>query len=305
MNTPTVSVVIPAHNAEKFLPETLCSVLEQTFRSLEVIVVDDGSTDGTAAAARSIDDPRVRVIPQSNHGQAHARNRGLAHATAESIFVAFLDADDTWDRHKLQAQINHLDGHSRAVATGCYMRYISSSGRPFGKTGQVVTQADLKRVAAGQLVPFPISSCLMRKSVVEGLGGFDEEVREVEDLELYSRLARQGDLGCVADVCGSYRLHPGSASMKKRALMSLSVRFVQQRIEAREAGRDLSWEEFIRDYRPSLGEKYHDCVNAWYRSAGLWQLEGRKMKALGYAALAAVANPHYTFPRLYHQLIAR
>lgn len=302
---PEVSVIIPAFNAQRFLLETVNSVLVQTFRRVEVIIVDDGSTDSTLRLARAIVDPGVTVITQPNEGQATARNRGLAAASSASRYVAFVDADDVWDPGKIEAQVAHLEADTEAVAVGCFMRYLSATGKPLGKTGRVVAEEDRLQIAQGLLLPFPISSCLIRKAVVEELGGFDPQLREAEDLELYAGLAQAGKLGCIPEVMGSYRVHPGSASAKKRASMNLFVRFVQQRLAARAAGGDLSWDDFHRNYSLTLGERYRDHVTAWYRSAGLWQLEGRPARAAFFATLAAFASPRYTFPRLYHQFIAR
>ena len=102
MDAPLISCIVPVFNGERYLPETLESVLAQTYRRREIILVDDGSTDGTAAVANSYRG-RIRYIRQPNAGEAAARNRGLSMAGGE--FVAFLDADDVWHPEKLERQI--------------------------------------------------------------------------------------------------------------------------------------------------------------------------------------------------------
>jgi glycosyltransferase involved in cell wall biosynthesis len=102
MSGPLVSVVIPAHNAERFIDEAIDSVLEQAHQRLEVVVVDDGSTDGTAARVRAYGD-QVRYVHQTNAGVGAARNRGLALAAGD--YIAFLDADDVWHPEKLEVEL--------------------------------------------------------------------------------------------------------------------------------------------------------------------------------------------------------
>ncbi len=114
---PTYSVVIPCYNAEPFLRETLESVLAQTLSPLEVIVVDDGSTDDSAAIAKSYGQP-IRVIRQENQGESVARNRGMD--VARGDWIAFLDADDVWKPEKLESQISAVKPGAICILTGIY-----------------------------------------------------------------------------------------------------------------------------------------------------------------------------------------
>jgi len=108
MNTvqPLVSVVIPAFNAVRFLTGSIPSVLAQTWTDFELIVVDDGSTDATAACVQAFDDPRIRLVSQTNRGLAGARNGGIREA--RGTYIAFLDADDLWHPEKLARHVAHL-----------------------------------------------------------------------------------------------------------------------------------------------------------------------------------------------------
>ena len=122
-----VSVIIPAFNAARFLERTIISAQNQTHRNLEIIVVEDGSTDGTqhVAAAMADSDPRIKVIEKSNGGVASARNVGLAQARGE--YVAFLDADDLWHPSKIELQIASLgprDSSNKYVASFVHRRSI-------------------------------------------------------------------------------------------------------------------------------------------------------------------------------------
>ncbi|GJG86374.1 glycosyl transferase [Gemmatimonadetes bacterium T265] len=298
-------VVIPAYNAARYLGEAARSALAQTHAALELVVVDDGSTDDTLAVARALDDRRVRVLHVPNGGRARARNLGVA-AARPSAYVAFLDADDVWDADKLATQLAWLAAHPDAAGVGSFMRYISSTGRVLGETGQEIDDAAHALVARAELAPFPVSSCLVvRRAAFDTLGGFDPALREAEDLEFMARLARLGRVRCVPRVLGSYRIHPESAMARRRLLVNQYARFVRQRLGVRDAGGELTWEAFAAAYRPGWRERWRDRAEVWYRSAALWHGEGRRWRALRFGALAAAAAPWYTLRRVYRQRFAR
>lgn len=297
-------VLIPARDAERYLRDAADSVLRQSMAELELIIIDDGSTDRTLAIARALRDERVRVLTGPNRGRAHARNVGFAMA-APSPYIALLDADDLWDADKLAVQLDFLDRNPSVQAVGCFMRYIASSGRVLGQTGQTIDAADLRRIARGELAPFPISSCLVvRREAYAAVGGFDASLLEAEDLDFLARIARRGSIACIPDVLGSYRIHPESAMARHRIRVNTYARFVRRRLAADDVGQTLTWDQFSAAYRPTWRERSQDRRECWYRSAALWYGEGRPLRALGYAALAALAAPSYTLRRLYRQRIA-
>lgn len=301
----SVCVVIPAHNAARYLGEAAGSVFAQTHAALELVVVDDGSTDETLAVARALGDPRVRVLTGPNAGRAHARNLGVA-AAHPSAFVAFLDADDVWDRDKLATQLAWLAAHPDAAGVGSFMRYVSSAGRVLGETGREIDAAAHALIARAELAPFPVSSCLViRRAAFDAVGGFDPVLREAEDLEFLAQLARRGRVGCVPRVLGSYRIHPESAMARRRLVVNQYARFIRQRLRVRDAGGDLAWEAFAAAYRPDWRERWRDQAELWYRSAALWHGEGRRWRALRFGALAVAAAPRYTLRRLYRQRFVR
>jgi glycosyltransferase involved in cell wall biosynthesis len=301
---PRVTVVVPAYNCEAFLVPAGRSVLMQGMDALHLVIVDDGSTDRTPwiATAFAEEDPRVRVLRQENGGTARARNVGCA-ASPLSPYVAFLDADDSWDPTKLQVQLAFLDSAPHIVGVGSYMRYVSSTGRILGRTGQEVSPEDVDRVARAELLPFPISSLVLRRTALDQTGPFDESFRHpgAEDLEFYSRLARCGPIACIPTVLGSYRIHPGSAMARERLRINREARFVRHRLAARDAGGDLSWEAFLGAYRPTWRERRQDLVEVLYRTAGLSLAENRRLRALCYGALATLIDPWYTLRRVRHQ----
>lgn len=297
-----VIVVIPAFNAERFLPQAVSSALGQTVSDLQVVIVDDGSTDDTPGIARSIRDERVVVITIPNGGPARARNAGLA-AAKPSPYVAFLDADDAWDRTKLEEQLAYMATHPDVAAVGSFMRYISSTGKVLGETGQVIGDDGQQQIARGECYPFHTSSMVVRRSAFVAAGGFDEGHRFVgsEDVDLYARIVRQGSMMCLPKVLGSYRIHPDSLMARNRRRINMEARFVRRRIVLEEAGEHLTWEHFAASYGRTWRERRQDALEEVYRSAALCYGEGRILLALAYGALALCMSPAYTVRRVYRQ----
>lgn len=126
MDSPVVSVIVPVFNAGDVLAETINSVLEQTFGSFELILVNDGSTDHSASICKSFTDPRIRYLSQENAGVSHARNAGLA--LARGRFIGFLDADDLWHREKIAAHVAHFEAKSDVGVSYSSCQFIDQSG---------------------------------------------------------------------------------------------------------------------------------------------------------------------------------
>jgi O-antigen biosynthesis protein len=193
---PTVSVVIPTYNRAALLPRALRSVLAQTHRDLEVLVVDDGSTDDTASVVAEAGDTRVRYIRQPrNAGVAAARNRGLRES--RGTFVAFLDSDDEWRPEKLEMQLALFDSHSDETAlvyTGVEnvrTDGTSSIDHPRDR-GDVYT-----RMLAVNVIHGGGSNVLIRRSVVATAGFFHESLPAIEDYEYWLRITRFFRVDCV------------------------------------------------------------------------------------------------------------
>lgn len=177
---PLVSVVIPVFNGERFLREAVESVLAQKYSPLEIIMVDDGSTDGTADVARSLSET-VRYLHQSNQGPAAARNRGIEHA--QGSLIAFADADDLWPEDKLALQLPYL---MRDPAAEIVM----------GRIQQVLLSETGAENFAEPAFSVNLGSAIIRKSVFERVGLFDETMRYSEDVDWFMR-AREGRAAIV------------------------------------------------------------------------------------------------------------
>jgi glycosyltransferase involved in cell wall biosynthesis/peptidoglycan/xylan/chitin deacetylase (PgdA/CDA1 family) len=216
---PLVTVVVPAYNAEKTIDETLRSVRAQTYRRLEILVVDDGSTDRTAArvVAHARTDPRVRLIQQLNAGVAAARNRGIAEADAD--FIAPIDADDVWMPTKIEKQMAAM--LSRGPRCGLVYTWQNT----IDERGQVIAPRRrwdvegyvLPRMLFGNLVGGG-SPALMRRHAIVEAGGYDSSLRErgaqgCEDCKLYLQISERYEFAVIREFLTGYRLLPQAMSM--------------------------------------------------------------------------------------------
>jgi glycosyltransferase involved in cell wall biosynthesis len=190
--TPMITVITPAYNAMRFLPQTVASVLAQTFQDCELLIVDDGSTDGTLDAARALaqTDGRVRVVTQSNRGAAAARNLAMRHARGE--FFAFLDSDDLWLPSFLAAQMAVFEQYPDAdIVTGnAYNLNGPLDGRPLNPH-----MGECRRLSLLDIIENEEIMCIMsvfRRSVYERIGGLNETLQNSEDYEFWLRAARAG-----------------------------------------------------------------------------------------------------------------
>jgi len=192
---PLVSVVCPTYNGARFIEPGLESVFAQSYRPIEVIVVDDGSTDATPKIIKSYGE--VSYLRQANRGPSSARNHGVRVARGE--YIAFLDLDDLWTREKLSDQVALLEAYQAAGLCFSDMRLFSEGGREeltmFQKYGLGANYFGHEwRVdrAVAKLVTMnfiPTSSVVARKSTLTQVGGFDEQFRKSEDWDLWLRMA--------------------------------------------------------------------------------------------------------------------
>src|SRR5574337_57403 len=194
--TPAVSVVIPAYNAAWCVRRAVDSVLAQTFTDFELLVVDDGSTDDTAAVLNTYGD-RLRIVSKPNGGLSSARNAGID--AARGRYVAFLDADDGWLPEKLERQVALMDANPALVFCSTAARIESPDGEVLGEwacgpsplpTLEAIFATNAHVAGSG-------SAVLARRDAFARTGGFDENLRSLEDIDMWMRLAAIGPYACV------------------------------------------------------------------------------------------------------------
>jgi glycosyltransferase involved in cell wall biosynthesis len=214
---PIASVVMPAYNTASWVHEAIQSVVSQTFTDWELVVVDDGSTDGTGDVTLSIKDGRIRIIRQNHLGTAAARNAAIEATSGQ--YVAFLDSDDLWLPTMLEQHVRVLDHRPEVDLAFCWSAIIDEAG---------VTTRHMLKAAAGPtsfediLTTGAISngSCVVvRRQALEGAGPFDTNLRAATDFDMWLRIAllRADNVWCVPEALTKYRRRMGQATKDWRA----------------------------------------------------------------------------------------
>ncbi len=201
-----------AHNAAGTIGAAVESVMRQTLSDWELIVVDDGSTDGTGAVLAGIIDARVLVLRQERGGPSAARNRALAVARGE--FVAPIDADDIWLPRKLELQVAAMERVADAAVAYGWTDFVDEDLRPLHGDGRAVFEGRVLEELLRKNFVACGSNTLMRRTAVMDLGGFDETLQAAEDWELHTRLAARYSFAVVPEVVVWYRRSPQSLSTR-------------------------------------------------------------------------------------------
>ena len=199
-----VSVIIPTYNQSHYLAEAIQSILDQTFKDFEIVVVDDGSTDDTRVVALSFDHPQVRYQYRENGGLSAARNTGILCSQGE--FLSFLDSDDLFAANNLELLAGKLKSDPRLGLVAGQTIVIDENGRFLNEKFASPPPDDLSRLLNWN--PIQVCSVMVRRSWQERAGLFDESLRAYEDWDMWLRLARLGcRMGWVDEPVSLYRFH--------------------------------------------------------------------------------------------------
>jgi cellulose synthase/poly-beta-1,6-N-acetylglucosamine synthase-like glycosyltransferase len=227
---PDISVVTPLYNKENVLPATLASVLGQSFRQFEFIVVDDGSTDEGGSLVNSLADPRVRLIRQTNQGSSAARNRGILEARGK--WVAFIDADDLWAPDHLETLVSAV-GEPGLIGAFSNFKH-ESNGRlavPAGVPSQRVDDYFSFALAANGYAMSSSSVLLETRRLIDA-GLFPVGTPVGEDTDMWCRLAMQGSFLYVANPSATYRDNIESSSLARHLKQEVPYPVCAQRLNA-------------------------------------------------------------------------
>lgn len=232
---PKVSVVIGAYNAEKYIAETLESVLTQTVTDYEIIVVDDGSTDHTATVVEEYvkKHPGFKFFRKTNGGSSTARNYGLK--AAEGEWIAFLDADDLWSTDKLEKQLEYAASHPG-------VDLVFTNAAIFGerKKAELYVRPDERHIKQNDMFQrlllrnfVPFSSILVRKKAVEALGNFDEKILGSEDHDLLLRMAQNFKLAYLDGAYVRYRVSENNKSSNQERRFRTTLALAEKHFDPR------------------------------------------------------------------------
>lgn len=284
---PTVSVVMPVYQAADFLAEAIESILAQTYPDLELIAVDDGSTDasGEILERYAKRDPRLIVRRQRHEGVISARNAGLSLARAP--WVACMDADDVSLPDRLARQVSALAARPEVVCIGGGFDVIDAKHRLLNRVMPPCEHAAILAMALLGRSPICGSNAMFRRREVLEIGGYDEAAGLVEDLDLWLRLGEIGHLANLPDVISRVRFHDASQSATQQERQLDAIHEVVNR--ARERRGIAERIERPAPWRPlATRRSRHEFAVGWAHSA--WRM-GERRTALAYALRALRFDP--------------
>jgi len=228
---PIVSVVIPTYQYAGFVGEAIDSVLAQTYTDYELILVDDGSTDGTREVVAAAYGNQIKYIYQDNRGLAAARNTGIRASKGE--YLSFIDADDVWLPNKLELEVEFLDTHPSVSMVCSNYTYFGSRGRQ-KKTGfegvPLAFGYGQKEIFFHN--PISASAVLIKKLCFEKVGDFDESMIQCEDLDMWLRIAAHFEIDYINTPLSKYRFHERNMHLKPegciRGFRTMRIKWIQK-----------------------------------------------------------------------------
>ncbi|NEO89375.1 MAG: glycosyltransferase [Moorea sp. SIO3G5] len=227
---PTISVIVPVYNGEKTILETIQSIQAQTFSDFELIVINDGSTDGTLDVISTVNDHRLKVFSYENGGLPVARNRGIRRSTGE--FITFIDADDLWKPDKLELQLAALQKNPEAGVAYSWTAFIDENSKflfawqPLYWEGNVYPQLLIRNfISSG-------SNIMVKRKYIEAAGEFDPSLKSVEDWDYYLRLAALCHFALVPKYQILYRRSSQSMTSKVDVMEKANLIVIERAFKA-------------------------------------------------------------------------
>jgi glycosyltransferase involved in cell wall biosynthesis len=278
----TVSVVIPVYNGEKTIRETIESILNQTFKDFELIIINDGSEDATLEVVSSFQDTRLKVFSYPNAGLSASRNRGTFHAVGE--YISFIDADDLWTPDKLEAQLKTLQDNPEAAVAYSWTNYIDESSqflRPGGKptaSGNV-----LGKLLVINFLENGSNALFLRQALID-VGGFDESLSCAEDWDIYLRLAAHYSFVVVPSPQILYRVSTHSMSTnvvrQEAACLTVLKRAYAQAPKSIQYLKKYTWANLYTYLSFKALDAYADRHRGLIATRFLWQLITNDLSSL-------------------------
>lgn len=212
MSEPLISVLLCTYNDEKYIKDAIESILNQTFKKFEFIIVNDGSTDRTLEIIKQYNDERIVLIDKKNTGLTDSLNLGVS--IAKTNWIARMDGDDISINIRFENQIKYLKDDLAVIGTQC--EFINEFGRTIGNSKLSINQEDILKNGTNFKTMFMHPSVIINKKMLLMAGGYDYLIYAAEDLDLWLKLSHFGRLLNLKEVLLKYRLHPDKISNQKR-----------------------------------------------------------------------------------------
>jgi glycosyltransferase involved in cell wall biosynthesis len=308
-------VLMPAYNAEHYIGPAIESVLAQTVRDLELLVIDDGSKDGTLAVAQAYAkrDPRVRVITQPNAGIAPTLNRGLE-TLAGHEWVFLMHADDLMMPNRLERQSAFVAANPDLAVASSLVYYVNGTGATIGHGRSPFTDPKAVQAAVdrAEMIAFNHPACALKRQAVLDAGGYRQEFWPAEDCDLWARLVERGHRVAVQDeYLLKYRLHGASASISRARLMQQKTLWLERCIKARRAGdAEPTWDQFQLERRQlswptRLNQSRQELGRTFYQAAIHHVSTGNYARLIPALAAAAALEPGLVLSRVLPRLMPK
>lgn len=307
-----ISVTMPAYNAERFIADAVESILCQTFRDFELIVVNNGSTDSTLSIAESYAarDKRVRVVTKSHGGISSGRNRGLAEARGE--WIAVMDSDDVSLPQRFERQLAFVEENPDIALASSYVYNIDESGRIIARYRSPLADRAVVQelITRNGLIGFHHSAVLMRRDVAQSLGGYREQFDGLEDCDLWNRIAETGHGVLVQpEYLLKYRLHNKSHTIPRVRQLALKRRWLEDcMLHRRRGAAEPAWDNFLArrkalPWTTRIDQDRRDLGWILYKQAVSANLRGSRHSMLANLTGAVLLSPRDTSLRVWHRYL--
>lgn len=273
-----VSVIIPCHNQARFLGEAIESALQQTYQHLEVIVVDDGSTDHTSDVAAGY--PKVVTIRQENQGVSAARNNGIR--ASSGSYLVFLDSDDRLLPHALRVGMKHLLDHAECAFVFGRHRDIAADGTVLSTIPFVGIERDPYRQLLRYNCVYTPSIAMFRRDLFDTIAGFDPLFGGAEDYDLYLRVARKFPILSHDEIVAEYRRHESNRTGDNAHMLKVCLAVLREQRHSVRGNKE--WEEAyqagINNWRRLWGERLVNQVCSRFKERKEWERSARDLMVL-------------------------
>ncbi|MDY6950923.1 MAG: glycosyltransferase [Thermodesulfobacteriota bacterium] len=276
---PLVSVIIATHNRAEFIAETVESAIGQTYRRIEIIVVDDGSTDDTRQVLKKYEN-KIKYIYQDRAERSKARNRGFRYSQGE--YIAFLDSDDIWLPQKIEKQVKVLNERQDVGLVYVDVQFIDAKGEPHSGGARWDTRKRdvlYEDLMTNNIVTGTTSSAMIRRSCLDKVGLFDETMNTCEDLDLYRRISEYYPFHAIASPLVRFRVHDTNTQRNASAMAR-------------------GWETIVKKISaetPSRFDYYKNeaIVRILAQIAGLYRQDGRIERFLLFLGRSLFSKPNW------------